>query len=159
MAIGIGHVGDVAVIVAAEQPALGFRHLEDGAAHGDAQVGALDQHEAAAHGEAVDRGDDRLFQRAGHERVLDAGPPSAGRAVLQRFLHVLAGAEAAAGAGEDGDLELVAVAELGPGLGQQGAHLVAERVEALGPVHPHHEDLSVALGFDDGHGVAPGLWR
>ena len=37
----------------------------------DPQIGALDQHKAAAHREAVDRGDDRLFQRARHERVLD----------------------------------------------------------------------------------------
>ena len=80
--------------------------------------------------------------------------PDAGRrgSVLQRLLHVLAGAEAAAGAGEDGDFQFVGVAEVGPGFREQRAHLVAERVEALGPVHPDDEDLSVAFGFDDGHG-------
>ena len=60
----IGQVGDVAVIVAAQQPALGFGDLEHRLAHGEPQVGALDQHEAAAHGEAIDRGDHRLFERA-----------------------------------------------------------------------------------------------
>jgi hypothetical protein len=63
----------------------------------------------------------------------------------------VAGAEAAAGAGEDRHLEAVALAELGPGLGQAAAHLVAQRVEPLRPVHPHHQDLPVFLGLDDGH--------
>ncbi len=88
-----------------------------------------------------------------HERVFDGRAASAWRAVPQRLLHVLAGAERAAGTGEDGDLELVAVAELGPGLGKLRAHLVVECVEPLGPVHAHHEYLPVALGFDDGHVV------
>ena len=152
---GIGQVGDVAVIVAAQQPALGLGDLEDGLAHGHAQVGAFHQHEATAHGEAVDGGDDRLLERARHERVLDLGAPSAGRAVLQRLLHILAGAEAAAGAGEDRDFELLAVAELVPDLGQLGAHLVIEGVQPIRPVHADDEDLSVGFGFDDGHAAAP----
>ena len=73
----------------------------------------------------------------------------------QRFLHVLAGAKAAAGAGEDRDFEPVVAAEFGPGLGQLGAHLVAEGIEALRPVHPHDQDLPVALGLDDGHVFSP----
>ena len=60
----VGQVRDVAVIVAADQPALGLGHLEHGPLRGDAQIGALDQHEPAAHRKAVDRGDDRLFERA-----------------------------------------------------------------------------------------------
>ena len=43
---------------------------------------------------------------------------AAGRAIGQGFLHVLAGAEAAAGAGEDGDLQLRVGAEIRPGLGE-----------------------------------------
>src|SRR3546814_960193 len=39
----IGQVGDMAVIPAAEQPALRLRDLEYRLAHRDAQVGALDQ--------------------------------------------------------------------------------------------------------------------
>ena len=69
----------------------------------------------------------------------------------KQFLHVLAGAEASAGAGEDRDLEIVAVAKFGPGFGKPGAHFVVERVKPLGPVHPHHEDLSQPFGLDDGH--------
>ena len=76
-------------------------------------------------------------------------PPATPRG--KRLLHVLAGAEAAAGAGEDGDLELLAVAELGPGLGELGPHLVAEGVQPLGSVHAHHEHLSVTFGFYNGH--------
>ena len=71
--------------------------------------------------------------------------------MLQRFLHVLAGAECPAGAGEDRDFELVVVTKLGPGLGEFGAHFMAERIEPLGPVHPYDENLSVTLCFDDGH--------
>ena len=78
----IGHVGDMAMVVAAQQPAFRFRHLEHGALHGHTEVGALHQHEAAAHGEAVDGGDDGFFQSAGHERVLDVRAPSAGGAIF-----------------------------------------------------------------------------
>ena len=74
----IGQIGDVPVIVAAEQPALGFRDLEHRLVHRHAQIGPLHQHEAAAHRIAVDRGDNRLFQGPRHERVLDIGPPAAG---------------------------------------------------------------------------------
>ena len=151
MAIGIGQVGDVAVIVAAQQPALGLGDLEHRLAHRHPEVGALDQHEAAAHGKAVDRGDDRLLERARHEGVLEVGPLAAGGAALERFLHVLAGAEAAAGAGEDGDLEFLAVAELGPGLGKLAAHFMTEGIQPLGSVHADHEHLSVTFGLDDGH--------
>ena len=73
----------MAVIVTAEQPALCFRNLEDRAARGDAQIGAFDEHEAAAHRKTVNRGNDRLFESPGHERVLDWRPLSAGRAALQ----------------------------------------------------------------------------
>ena len=63
----------------------------------------------------------------------------------------LARAERPAGAGKDRDFKLVVAAELRPGLGEPRAHFMAERIEALGPVHPHDEDLPVTLGFDDCH--------
>ena len=47
--------------------------------------------------------------------------------------------------------------EAGPCLRHQGAHLVAEGVEVLRPVHPDDEDLAVAFGFDDGHGAGSGF--
>src|SRR5437660_1349157 len=115
------------VIVAAEQPALGFGDLEYRSADGDPQVGPLDQHEAAAHRIAVDRGNDRFLERPGHERVLDRRPLPAGHPALQRLPHVLAGAEASTGPGENRDLELVAMTEFGPGLGEPGAHFLVER--------------------------------
>ena len=149
----VRHVGDVAMVVAAQQPALCLRHLEHGFRHRHAQIGALDQHEAAAHGKAVDGGDHRLLQRAVHERIADRDPRAARHAGGQRLLHVLAGAEAAAGAGEDRNLELLVVTKLGPGLGEFLAHLGVERVQPLGAVHAHDQNLSVALRFDDSHAM------
>src|SRR5262249_28686730 len=70
-------------------------------------------------------------------------------------LHVLAGAEGAAGAGEDADLEFIAVAELGPGRRELRAHVVGQRVEALGAGHTDAENPAVAFGFHDGHGGTP----
>ena len=151
----VRNVGDMAVVVAAEQPAFGLGHFENSGASGDTQIGTFHQHESAAHGEAVDRGDHRLFQRAGHERVFQRRARAAGPVGGERFLHILAGAETATGAGEDGDFQLVGMAKLGPCLGQQGAHFVIEGVQCLGPVHPDDEDLAVAFGFDDGHGWLP----
>ena len=74
----VGQVCNMPMVVAAEQPALRLRHLEDRTPRGDPQIGALDQHEAAAHGIAVDRGDDRFLQCPGHERIFDRRPPPAG---------------------------------------------------------------------------------
>ena len=147
----VGQVGDMTVIVAAEQPALGLGDFEHCLAHGHAQIGAFDQHEAAAHGKAVDGGDHRLLELARHERVLDLGAAAAGRAILQRLLHVLTGAEAAAGTGEDRDFEVPGRAELVPRRRQLGPHFVIERVQPVWAVHPHDEDLPVLLGFDDSH--------
>ena len=62
---GVGEVGDMAVVVAAQQPALGFRYFEHSLLGDDAEIARLHQFESAAHGEAVDRRNDRLFQRAG----------------------------------------------------------------------------------------------
>src|SRR3954468_13965791 len=98
------------VIVAAKEPALRVRDLEDRALDGNPQIGALDQHEAAAHGKAVDRGDDRLFEGTGHERILEVGPLAARLTRRQRLLHIFAGAEATTGSGEDRDFELAVVA-------------------------------------------------
>ena len=140
----------MAMIVTAEQPALCLRDLEDRVAHGNAQIGTLDQHEPTAHGVAVDGGDDGLLQCARHERIFDSRPPAAGRAMLQRFLHVLAGAERPASASEDRDFELAVAAELGPGLGEPRAHFMTERIEALGPPSID-KDLPVTLGFNDCH--------
>ncbi len=151
----IGQVRDMPVVVAADQPALRLGDLEHRTLGRDPQIGALDQHEAAAHRIAVDRGDDRLFKRPGHKRVFDVRPAAARAPGGEQFLHVLAGAEPAAGPGEDRDFELARMAEFGPGLGEPGAHLVIERVQPLGAVHPHDEDLSQTLGLDDGHVFLP----
>ena len=87
-----------------------------------------------------------------HERVVDAGR-EAGRAPLDRLLHVLAGAEGPPRAGEDRDLQVGAVAELGPGLGQPGAQLGAERVQPLRPVHADQHHAAVALQLNDRHAL------
>ena len=84
--------------------------------------------------------------------IAGRAPPGVPR--CERFLHVLAGAEAASGAGEDRDFEAVVVAEFGPGLGQRGAHLGVQRVQPLRAVHAHDQDLPVYLGLDDGHVIS-----
>ena len=48
-------------------------------------------------------------------------------------------------------VERIVAAKLGPGLGEAGAHFEIERVQSLGAVHPHYQDVPVTLGFDDGH--------
>ena len=48
------------------------------------------------------------------------------------------------------DGEAVA-AELDPGLRQRDAQFLVERVQPLGPVHPHHEHLTMALRLDHCH--------
>src|SRR4051812_22622036 len=62
------------MIVAAEQPALCLGYFEDGFGNNNSQVSTFDQHETTAHREAIDGGDHRLLQGAGHERVLDRRP-------------------------------------------------------------------------------------
>jgi hypothetical protein len=56
---------DKPVVVPAEQPSLGLRHLERGASNGNTQVGLLRQAKSAAHGVTIDRGDHRFVERAG----------------------------------------------------------------------------------------------
>jgi hypothetical protein len=145
-----------AISVAAEEPALRLRDLEDRVLHRDAEIGPLDEHEPAAHREAVDGGDDGLRQRAFHEGIVDRAAVRIRPAALDRLLHVLAGAEPAPRPGEDRDVEIVAILELPPCLGQRQAKVAAQRVEALGPVHADHEGLSVALGLDEGHAISFG---
>ena len=147
----VRQVGEKAVLIAAQQPALRLGDLEDRAAHGDTQIGTLDQREASPHSVAVNGRDDGLHQRAVHERIGLALRPSARRPTLERFLHILPGAERPAGAGVDRDFELVAVTEPAPGLGQTRTEFLPEGVETLRPVHADHHDLAVALGFNDSH--------
>ena len=141
------------MVVAAEQPPLGLGDLENRPAHGDAQIGALDQLKPTTHGVAVDGGNHGLQQRPVSEGVGNGLLSPAWRTALDRLLHVLTGAEGAASPGEHGHLELVAVPKLTPGLRQAGAQFLAERVETLRPVHTDHHHLAAALGFDDSHTV------
>ena len=146
---GVGHIGKMAVIVAAQEPAFCLRNLEQGLGHRDAQIGALNQHEASAHGKAIHGSDDWLLQRAVHERIGHRRALATGRAGRERFFHVLARAEAASGAGEDRDLQFLAASKLGPSFSKRGTHLAIERIEPLRAVHAYDQDLSVTLGFDD----------
>src|SRR6185295_15339769 len=124
---------------------------EHGFGHSHAQIRALDQHEAPTHGKTVDGSDHRLLQRAVHERIRNCRSLAAGRAARKRFLHVLAGAEATSGAGEDRKLQVLVVPELGPQFSKGSAHLAIEGIEPLRAVHAKDKDLSVTLAFDDCH--------
>ena len=146
----VRQVGEEAVLIAPQQPALRLGHLEDRPAHGHPQIGVLHQPEAAAHRVAVDRRDDRLVDHPAHEGVVDAGR-EAGSAPVERLLHVLARAEGPPRAREDRDLQRGAVAELPPGLGQRRPQLGPQRVQPLGPVHANQHHAAVAFHFNDRH--------
>ena len=62
-------------------------------------------------------------------------------------LQVGAGAEVAAGAGEDADPDLGVVVHPVPGLAHDREHLAGERVARLGPVH--RDDQLVAVLLDE----------
>src|SRR6516165_2700831 len=82
----IGHVGEMTMMVAAEQPALSLRYLEYRSWHGDAKVGSFHQHETATHRKPVDGGDHRLLELALEEGIgkrWTCATRSSGR---QRFL-------------------------------------------------------------------------
>src|SRR5215469_10508995 len=144
----------VSVIVAAQQPALGLRGFEHGAAHRDAQVGTFYQVEAATHRKAVDRSYHGLFERSG---AIDIVIPSArchclsGLLPLDRLLHIFARAESAPGTCEDGDLEVAAVAKLDPRRRQLRTKLRAQRIKSVGPVHAHHHYTVTPLDLDNTH--------
>ena len=70
---------------------------------------------------------------------------SSGSDALRQRLEVHAGAEVAAGAGEDADPQLVVLVEHLPGVGGTDEHRRAERVLGLGPVERDGEDVAVAL--------------
>src|SRR3990172_3768898 len=148
----------VAVVVAAQQRALGFGGFEHGAAHRHAQVRVLHQHEAAAHGEAVDRDDDRLVHGAPNIRIPGSRRRPADvacRAAFDRFTHVLADAETAPCTGIDRDFQLAAVAKLAPRLGQRFAQLRTQRIHAIRPVHANDHDAVAAFDFDNTHSCLP----
>src|SRR5206468_7269325 len=89
--------------------------------------------EAARHGEALDRGDQRLargaLDDAGEAAVADPGAlPGDER------LEVHAGREALARAGEHADLELLGVVELVEGVGDPLGEIAVDRVARLRPV-------------------------
>ena len=94
-------------------------------------------------------------QRTIHEGIGDSLLTPARCTSLERLLHILAGAEGAAGAGEDRHLKLIAVPKLAPRLGQQISQLLAKGVETLRPVHTDHHHLVLALGFHDCHLLSP----
>jgi len=71
--------------------------------------------------------------------------------MFQGFLHILASTKAPPRAGKYGDLQFLALAEFRPGFRQHGAHFRIQGVQALGPVHSDHKDLSVTLCLDNSH--------
>ena len=64
------------------------------------------------------------------------------RPSFERLFHVLAGAEAATGTGQDGDLQVIAVAELGEGVGH-GMQL--HGIQFVGGLCAQHQDSSVGV--------------
>ena len=117
----------------------------------DHQVAGQRQLEAAAEGEAVDRGDHRLVEV---EEARQAGEAAGAEVVVGAFalgrgLQVPAGREEAlAGAGDDGDPERGVVAELAKGLAHEAAGGGIDGVR-LGPVEGDLQDRPVALDLEN----------
>jgi hypothetical protein len=132
---GVGQIGEMAVIVAPQQPALCLRHLEHGFGYGQAQIRALNQHETTAHGKAVDGSNHWFLQSAVHERIGHCRSRAAGAAAGERLFHILAGTEAAPAAGQDRNFQVSILPKLAPAFGKGGAHFAIEGIEPLWAIH------------------------
>ena len=123
-----------------DDAALRLVETDVGLAGHDADVAAERRLEAAADGDAVDRGDERLGIRAvgvRHDLAVEGrarGALASGDA-LRRLLEVHAGAERAPRPGHDADAHLVVGGEVVQRLGLLGAQIAAEGVEPLRAVH------------------------
>ena len=93
-----------------------FGEAELGAVTGDDEVTGGDEGEGEAEAVAVDGGDDRFPDFEAAFEGVEAGPfPVAGRVEGGGVAEVGAGAEGAAGTGDDGDVGVFVVAECEPG--------------------------------------------
>ncbi len=121
-------------------------HAEDGVAGGDAQIAPQRELEPAGDGMTFHRRDDGLVEqhagRAHRPVAVGRGPvAAAGRDRLE----VGAGAERAAGAGEDRDIAVGVVLEGAEGVGQRLGRRTVDGVPDLGPVDGHDRDRSVVV--------------
>jgi len=84
---------------------------------------------------------------------MDRRAVAAGRAPLQRFLHILARAKGPAGAGENRDFQVRIILELGEGRRHLAPKLKPQRIHPFGPVQADRHDLSTALRFHHRHHI------
>jgi hypothetical protein len=137
--------------VAGDQPQLHEALGEAGLLGGDADVGHAGQVAAGADGRAIDGGDGRHVEAVeGQRNALDAAPvvvphihPAARRqpALVAEILDVAAGAEGAAGTGEDHHLHRrVGLHPLAGGHHGVPLGLAGERIAGLGGVEGERDD-------------------
>ena len=115
---------------------------------GDPDVARTGEREPRTGDGAVDRGDDRLFERADRPNVRVVRPlerlaDAAGQ--LGELLQILTRAEAAAGAGDD-DCAHLRVGCFLECSSESAVKRTVERVEDLGPVEPDREHCSSSVG-------------
>ncbi len=115
---------------------------------------------------AVEPAEERLveIELAEHDLLrLACGLLEQGR-IVDRRLHpadVAAGAERAAAAGQDHDIRLRIVPDIGEDAGELGVQLGIHRIERVRPVEREHEDAPAALDGNGpirliaGHGALP----
>ena len=117
-----------------------------------AQIGGHRDDRAGAGADAVDRGDDRLrasahrlHQIAGHAGEIEQlGHRHLGERA-DDLVHVAAGAEVAAGAGDHDGLDVACVLQAAEQIAQLRVGVERERILPLGPVERDGRDLALDL--------------
>ncbi len=131
-----------------EGAGIDFGQREGGVFGGDDDVGRDHDLEAAAEGEAVDRGDHRLVEAGQFLQAAEAADAivGIGRFAFGRGLQVPAGAEEfLARRREDGDAQFRIVAEGGEDIAHDAAGCGVDGI-GLGPVDGDFEDGAAAFG-------------
>src|SRR5439155_15554542 len=122
----------------------------------DTDVARAGDGDARAGGDAVDRGDHRLLERANRKDVRVVVVAQAGGDVpggLAELRQVLSHAEPAPGPGQD-DGANVRISGLLEGAGEGPVHLSGEGVEDVRAVERNRQDLALATRLDHGHDSA-----
>ena len=130
-----------------ERAGIDFRQREGRVIGGDDDVGRDHDLEAAAEGEAVDRGDHRLVEAGQFLQAAEAADAivGIGRLAVGGRLEIPARAEEfLARAGEDGDAQVRIVAELRESLAHDAARRRVDGI-GLGPVDGDFEDGAAAF--------------
>ena len=137
------------MIVASKEETFSLGYFEHRTGNRHSQVAALHEDEPAAHGKAVDGGDDRFGRLPFAVRVAEGMILTAGSAPLQNLFHVVPGAKSPARSSEHGDLQVRIVVELGKRSEHLGSQLQAQSVQPVRTIQLNQHDS--ALNIDIHH--------